>query len=722
MTFFSRFVPQAARQPSEQAAPSAHAPVMRDLAVAMNGWHVELGPSLLIKSITDPSKERPEAPFLSELPLGFTLWEAVGHGTVPKGQWAELFQRLEQHAFIGDFEYSVRHDVRGARHYTLSAIPDVDGDGTFIGYHCLILDNTERVLEKETLRTTDAHLSSVFEYCPNTMTIRTIEGRFLKLNPEAERIFGVRSADAVGRHPAELFDTDAVNQIVHGDETVLETEEVVRLEEVYRVEDETRTFLTVKFPVFDPDQCLVGVGSLGTDITERKRAEAQLHTTSNFDRLTNLPNRMLAVDRLKQALGTAARTGKSVALLSLEVEHFKAVAAAYGQENADQLVRHIAESLSKCIRGTDTLARVGADDFWIMLSNMDPEQDVADILAKIFESYAPKFEVDGNDIATGLCVGYAVYPFDAEAASDLIRNADAAVRKAKTSEATAPVRYTEALSAESKWRQEIAGQLQGALARDEFYICYQPIVCPQDQTVSAVEALIRWDNPQLGRVGPDQFIPVAESSGLIEDIGAWVLEKACSDAVQWNAHRSVPVAVSVNVSSRQLTGQDFIRRVMACMSSTGLHPSLLKLEITESCLVTGSSDNTSLLEDLRAQGVSLSLDDFGTGYSALSYLQRLPFDTIKLDRSFITELKTFDEHEVALIETIIHMGKRLGMTIIAEGVENKDQIDYLRAQECDLLQGYFFSKPLILTELMEFLEHAKSSGGSVSAESQSAAG
>ena len=703
MTFFSRLVPKVTGPSNTEQATFGAASALKDMASAMNGWHVELGPSFRIKSISEPAHNRPEAPFLSELPLGFTLWEAVGHGSIPKGRWAELADCLEAHSFFGDFAYTLRHDVRGARHYVLSGIPHQGTDGTFSGYHCLVLDNTDRIQEKQTLKTTDAYLSSVFEYCPNIMAIRTIEGRFLKINPEAQRVLGLTAAEAIGQDPALLLQPSEVNQIIHGDEAVLETEQVVRLEEHYRVDNDDRSFLTVKFPVFDPDHCLVGVGSVGTDITERKRAEAQLHTTSNYDRLTNLPNRMLAVDRLDQAIGSARRTEKAVTLISLEVESFKAVATDFGQAQADEFVQKVAISLSECIRESDTLARVGADDFWVLLSNLDTSIEVSDILAKVLEPFATKFEVEGKDITTDLSIGYAVYPTDATQPQDLIRHADAALREAKAADVKMPVRYTEDLSAASKWRQEMVGQLQGALDRNEFFLVYQPIVCPIEDKICAVEALIRWENPRLGLVGPDKFIPVAESTGLIEQIGAWVLDQACRDAVAFNAQIQEPVAISVNVSPRQLTGSKFVGRVSGVLEEHGLAPELLKLEITESSIVSGSNDSTTQLEDLRAQGVSLSLDDFGTGYSALSYLQRLPFDTIKLDRSFIMELKTFDDHEVALIETVIQMGKRLGMTIIAEGIETEDQINYLRDQQCDLLQGYYYSKPIILSDLLALL-------------------
>jgi diguanylate cyclase (GGDEF)-like protein/PAS domain S-box-containing protein len=430
-----------------------------------------------------------------------------------------------------------------------------------------------------------------------------------------------------------------------------------------------------------------------TDVSDRKRFEEQLMYVSTHDPLTGLPNRTLLLDRLTHAVAHAERKGTSVAVMLLDLDRFKLVNDSLGHHVGDKLLRALAQRLTSSVRASDTVGRLGADEFLIIAEDLPDPQVAARVAETILVGLSRPFGIDGQQLFATTSIGISLFPGDASDINSLIRDADTAMHNAKSGGGNAYRFFTPEMNEAAVARLSMEHALREAIEHSQFMLYYQPKIDLDSMEAVGVEALIRWRHPEMGFISPAKFIPVAEETGMIGQIGDWVLRTALMQIRDWEARGFIPLPVAVNVSVRQITSAQFGERVWAVLEEVGIRPDLLELEITETAMMSNINYIVDALTDLRRRGIHIAIDDFGTGYSSLSYLRRLPITTLKVDRSFISE-STTNADTGAIAATIIAMGRQLGLKVVAEGIETQEQLDFLRHHRCDQLQGYFFSMPL----------------------------
>jgi diguanylate cyclase (GGDEF)-like protein len=449
----------------------------------------------------------------------------------------------------------------------------------------------------------------------------------------------------------------------------------------------------------DDESFLQGVANILAAAIERLRSEEAVRRQALRDRLTGLPNRTLFANRLEHALARARRRGTRLAVLALDIDNFKSVNDGLGHEAGDELLVSIAPRLEGVLRESDTVARFGGDEFVVLCEDVDGEDAAVEVARRVLEAMARPFTLAGAEtVFTGGNVGIALSRDGHERAEDLARDATAAMDRAKSIGSGRVELFDEELRAGLVKRLRIENALRSALEREELSLVYQPVVSLRDGRVSGVEALLRWSSAERGPVSPAEFIPVAEDSGLIVPIGRWVLEQACRDAARWNEGRAVPVPVYVNLSARQVALPELPEVVAEVLAETGIDPSTLGLEITESVLLEEAGSPLEQLTALKALGVTVVLDDFGTGYSSLGYLPRFPLDGVKLDRSFVAGLDEVRE-AAAIVAAVVQMGQALGLRVVAEGIEHRGQLRELVSLGCDLAQGYLLARPVPYDEV-----------------------
>jgi diguanylate cyclase (GGDEF)-like protein/PAS domain S-box-containing protein len=462
--------------------------------------------------------------------------------------------------------------------------------------------------------------------------------------------------------------------------------------------------------VLDDGANVSRVIGVNMDVTERKsteealkNSEAQMAHSAQHDFLTGLPNRMLLNDRVGQAITLAPRHMKKIAVLFLDLDGFKHINDSLGHPIGDKLLQSIAKRLVNCVRATDTVSRQGGDEFVVLLSEMERPEDAAITARRMLQTVAQTHSILQHDLHITTSIGVGVYPDDGQDAETLIQNADTAMYQAKENGRQSYRFFKPAMNARAVERQTIEEDLRRALERHEFALQYQPKINLNTGEITGAEALIRWTHPTRGAVPPGQFIPVAEDSGLILPIGNWVLHEACKQARVW-IDAGLPLGrMAVNISAMQFRGERFLQGVFAILQETGLDPSFLELELTETVLMKRAESTESILKALRAKGVQVAVDDFGTGYSSLSYLRKFPIDALKIDQSFVRQITTSPD-ETSIVTAIISMGRSLKLRIVAEGVETERELAFLQAHQCDEAQGYYFSRPVLPNRFAKLLE------------------
>jgi diguanylate cyclase (GGDEF)-like protein len=441
---------------------------------------------------------------------------------------------------------------------------------------------------------------------------------------------------------------------------------------------------------------------LARNVTQRKASEEEINKLAFFDPLTNLPNRRLMLDRLRQALSVSARSGRMGALFFIDLDNFKTLNDTQGHDMGDLLLQQIAQRLTQCVRMGDTVARLGGDEFVVMIEELSVNRDDAaaqseTIGEKILATISQPCPLAGLDYLITPSIGITLYSDHLQSTDELLKQADLAMYQAKSAGRNTLRFFDPTMQSVVTARVGLEADIRNGILRDQFQLYYQPQINREGLTVGA-EALIRWPHPERGMISPAEFIPLAEDSGLILPLGNWVLETSCTQLAQWaHADYTKLLTLSVNVSSRQFRQPDFVSYVLDLISYTGVNPKRLKLELTESLLVDNVEETTAKMVALKQMGVGFSLDDFGTGYSSLSYLKRLPLDQLKIDQSFICDLMT-DPNDAAIALAVITLGHSLGLTVIAEGVETQAQRDFLHNQGCDAYQGYLLGRPMPLPE------------------------
>lgn len=442
-------------------------------------------------------------------------------------------------------------------------------------------------------------------------------------------------------------------------------------------------------------------GSL-IDITDRKRAEQQRWHQANHDALTDLPNRVLFNDRLSLAILHAQRRKQALVVMFLDLDHFKRVNDTLGHSAGDELLVKVADRLRRCIRQDDTVARVGGDEFLLLLNGIAREADAAVMARKILAILAEPFLIQKRELFVEASIGIGVYPDDGADAETLVTNVDTAMYRAKETGRNSFQFFTRKMQEQSQERAALESGLRRALPRGEFVLHYQPILRLRDRSVVGVEALVRWRHPEKGILSPREFIPLAEDVGLITRVGEWVLRRACEQLVAWQGAGAPALRVSVNVSPRQFQQRDFAANVRRIVKETGLEPAALDLEITESIAMHDVVHTGRVLAELADLGIQISMDDFGTGHSSLNYLKHFPIRRLKIDQSFVAGMTTHDKDH-AIVATIISIARNLGLAVTAEGVETEEQADLLASLACEDVQGYLFARPAPAEEVEKLL-------------------
>jgi len=458
--------------------------------------------------------------------------------------------------------------------------------------------------------------------------------------------------------------------------------------------------------VREPDERLLqAVGVVGSQIgqfLQRKQAEERIQYLATHDGLTALPNRVMFSQLLNSAIQSARRYERKFAVLFVDLDRFKLINDTLGHGAGDQLLQEVAMRFTECLRESDIVARLGGDEFVVLVQEVSETEQVATVARKILSAAIKPVVIAGQECRVTASVGISMYPADAKDEQSLMKNADIAMYFAKEEGKNSFQFYSENIKTQSLERLTLETSLRRALERNEFFLHYQAKLDFKTNQITGVEALLRWQHPDLGLVSPMQFIPIAEETGLIVPIGRWVLQTACAQNVSWQREGLPNVCMAVNLSARQFADEDFLKDISAALEHSGMKPELLELELTESMVMQSPERATKLLAAVKQLGVRIAIDDFGMGYSSLAQIKRFPIDTLKVDRSFIRDLAGNAEDR-AITEAIIAMGKTLSLTVVAEGVETQEQQTFLLNHACDAMQGYYFSRPVPQEQFASFL-------------------
>ncbi len=546
---------------------------------------------------------------------------------------------------------------------------------------------------------TQKFLDTIIENMPLSVAVRDVRDRcFVLINRTAEAIFGIERGNLIGRDVHGPSDREAAQNLFPLADEALTTLDLQTIDEqtVRTPHNGARILTTKNLSIPDETGEQRYLLSLAEDITERKEAEARIEHMAHHDALTDLPNRLAFVEHLNRSIEEAATSNGSFAVLSIDVDRFKEVNDTFGHAVGDDLLRALAQQLG-ALAGESYLARLGGDEFTLITPIGDQPELAEMISGRLQAAVTSDMDLNGQNLRVGLSVGVAIFPADGSDATTLLNNADAALYRAKAA-GRGKTRFFEIeMDNRLRERRAIQRELRLAVDRNEFRLFYQPLA-KIDGEVIGFEALVRWHNPQRGMVSPATFIPVAEESGIIMQLGEWVLREACREAAGW-LH---PLQIAVNLSPIQFRHGDLPGLVHSVLLETGLAPTRLELEITEGVLVEDFDRGLSILRRLKALGVRIAMDDFGTGYSSLSYLQSFPFDKIKIDQSFISNVRS-NPQSAAIVRAVIGLAHGLDLPVLAEGVETKAQLDFLAAKSCNEVQGYLMGRPHPILEYSELI-------------------
>lgn len=539
------------------------------------------------------------------------------------------------------------------------------------------------------------HTTALLNSLPDPAWLKDKEGRFLAVNEAYLDMVQQPQEAVIGKTVFDLWPASVARAFTEQDQQVMTCLSKQESEgEVSRKDGSYRCYHYIRTPVIDKQGCLVGTAGLARDMTQRKLSESRIQQLVTSDVLTELPNRNQLNIRLGEAIAQAMRSHQKVALLVLDIDHFKHVNESLGHAVGDQLIREMAVRLRKVLKERDTISRLGGDEFAILLVDCNSASLVAYVAQRLIEEASRPFHLAGQDLMVSASVGISICPDDGADMEVLLKNADLAMYHVKASGRSGYHFFTQELNQRAQERLSLENNLRKGLKAQEFRLRYQPQMDVMGQGhLIGFEALVRWHHPVMGMISPARFIPVAEDSNLIIPLGEWVLREACRQNKEWQDRGFPPVVVAVNISAVQFRQKDFAPMVSRVLAETGLGPQYLELEITESIIMGETDKVIEILRQLREIGVTLSIDDFGTGYSSLSYLKRFPIDKIKIDQSFVRDIST-DSDDAAIVEAILAIAGKLGLKAIAEGVETEEQLMFLQLRECSEVQGYYFSPPV----------------------------
>ncbi|MGA3050106.1 MAG: EAL domain-containing protein [Terracidiphilus sp.] len=577
-------------------------------------------------------------------------------------------------------------------------------------------NSVARKILEETLFNEKSRAQITLECIGDAVICTDLAGNISFLNPVAERMTGWSLREATGRPLADSFRImDASTGEVAADPTAqaIQHGRLAHLPVncILTRRDGHQIFIEDSVaPIHDGSGLAAGSVLVFRDVTATRALAEQIAHLAEHDSLTGLPNRLLLNDRLNQAIARAGRKLTSLAIIFLDLDNFKHINDSLGHPTGDQLLKSVAERLEGCVRTPDTVSRQGGDEFVLLLQDVQRAEDAAITARRILRVLREAHLIDGHELQITASIGISVYPDDGLDEATLMKNADTAMYQAKEGGRQNFRFFKPEMNIRAVERQSMEEDLRGALERNELTLQYQPIVNLESGMITGAEALLRWTSGTRGLVPPAQFIPVAEDSGLILPIGAWVLREACMQAKTWIDAGMRPITMSVNVSPLQFRTEEFLNDLVAILDESGLVPDSLRIELTEGGLMERAKFGTPTLQALRQIGVQVAVDDFGTGYSSLSYLRKLRVDTLKIDQSFVREI-TAPLGDTTIVSAIISMGRSLKLRVIAEGVESADDLAFLKSQNCDEAQGFYFSRPVSSEQFASLLEHPDSAFG-----------
>ncbi len=546
--------------------------------------------------------------------------------------------------------------------------------------------------------------AQVLEYTPEGVLVTDTELRILTVNPAFTRTTGYSAEEALGNPPSMLSSgrhgRDFYQNMWHALRDRGEWQgEIWNRRKNGDIYPEWLNIAAIRNRAGE----VTHYAAVFSDLSSQEQVREQLHRLAYYDVLTGLPNRDLFRDRLTNAAARARRNGSTVGLVFLDLDRFKNVNDSLGHSAGDALLKAVAERLTGRFRESDTIARIGGDEFAIVLADIRDADDAANAAASVLNVLHAPIIVEGHELFASASIGISLCPDDGEDPELLIRNADAAMYRAKSLGRNGYQFYTEEMGVHSAERLVMEGELRRAIERGELSLALQPQIDLATGTICGAEALARWHNERLGSVRPDIFIALAEETGLIGDLGRWVLDASLAEASRWQRAGFTGLSIAVNVSGHQLAGGTLVAELKGALEQHAVPPECVELELTESVLMENAERTVALLGELHAQGVSLAVDDFGTGYSSLAYLKRFDIDKLKIDKSFVNDI-TLNRSDAEIAATVIAMGHKLGLRVVAEGVETREQLQFLAEQGCDQIQGYLFSRPVTPDELLEMLE------------------
>ena len=601
--------------------------------------------------------------------------------------------------------YRLDDDLGGFRHCHDTLVIEVNADGRAQEVYGVALDVSEQVRAVAVLNEKEAHFQAAMNAAQVGIFLLQ-DGVFRYVNPYLTQLFGYSETTLLnGMALADLVDEEH-REITREACALQQAGEPGRPYEITMLREDGSSLPVLIFgspATYEGRPALIGTL---LDISRQKDAERRARELADFDPLTGLPNRRLLSDRFGVLLNVVERDESELALIFLDLDHFKRVNDSLGHSIGDELLRAVADRLNSVVRDVDTLARLGGDEFIIALPGIHA-QAAAEVARRLLEVCASPFSVAGHDLIVTPSLGISLYPDDGRDFESLLRNADAAMYKAKDAGRNTYRFYSREMNVATLKHLLMESGLRRGLGAREFVLHYQPLVHVETGGIIGVEALVRWQNPELGLVSPDQFIHVAEDMGLINPIGEWVLREACRQLRVWQDAGLPTLMVAVNVSPVQFRQPGFVETVADALAASGLNPHFLELELTERTVMEDAEQTLKTLSALNEMGVELAVDDFGTGYSSLAYLKRFPVGKLKIDRSFIRNLEV-DMDDRAITSTILSMGRGLRLEVLAEGVETQAQYQILRGMGCELVQGYHFSQPLPPEQFVEFLEKYRS--------------
>ncbi len=621
------------------------------------------------------------------------------------------YRALSANAVVG-IEFGSRAIARNGRVVPIddSAAPIRGDRNELLGTVIAFRDVSQRVALEQSLRQSESRFRSAFDFAPVGMALVSLSGRFLQVNAALCSLLGRTEAELIGQD--QLLLTHAGDQVG----------EVERLRALTGGQAMTTQFeKRYRRASGESVWCLASVSILSNvdeslcflyqvhDLTERKESEFKLSRLAHYDTLTGLINRARLWEEAELLLRIAKRNASQVAVVFMDLDHFKQINDTLGHEAGDELLKEVARRLKACIRASDCVARLGGDEFVMLLPTVHSAVDVSIVMEKIKSQFDRPVRIEDRDVIVGISLGISMYPEDGGDAKTLLKCADSALYHAKSLGRNNVQFYRKELTERVEQRLTLDMELRRALEQAEFVLHYQPYVPSSGSGGIGAEALIRWTHPQRGLITPEAFIPYAEESGLILPIGEWVLLEACREAAGWPMHNGEPIGISVNISARQFRAEGLVDLVAKVLSESGLAAGRLCLEITEQLLMQDADGVIAKIRQIKAMGVKIAVDDFGIGYSSLSYLKRFGPTKLKIDRSFINDLPA-DADDTAIVRAVLAMSKTLGMAVVAEGVETQAQMQFLREEGCNYVQGYLISRPGPAEQFHSWLQSWREAG------------